>query len=545
MKSFIRLHALHGSLVFLIIFGVGLRSQTPSPRATTFVVPLPEVTPIAVTASSHPWLYYKATQRPLPLDAKGFVEEEFLVRGTANVYDWPADAAQDLIVKYRGAPYATRVLIRRPADLSKFSGTVLVEVMNPARGFDMAIMHGFLSDSMLERGDAWVGISTPGVIESLKRFDASRYATLSFANPAPADVVCAAGGGRGGRGGRSAGEGATPAAPGRNPVEAGLRLDAFAQIGRWVRGAAGNPLSGSVRTVFLVGHTGGDVATYISSVGRDARLDNGKPVYDGYIAHSGSNAGALMNCGAALAAGDLRAIPGRAGVPVVVMKTQTDLPYVGRADSDAAGDVFRIYDIPGSAHADKWLFRYLPTVAEQRKATDVMTRTPVTDEWPFDLTCDIPDIRMNDFPQGYLVAGAVANLEKFARDGMPLPKAPRVVTELVGGVTTVKLDQYGNAIGGVRSPFVDVPTGTFHAKLTGALSTCADMTYHEVWDWWKTAAVYGTYENYAARVNASIDAMLRGRWITDAAAKRLRAELLRQVPKANHEGHEGHEDLSF
>ena len=56
-----------------------------------------------------------------------------------------------------------------------------------------------------------------------------------------------------------------------------------------------------------------------------------------------------------------------------------------------------------------------------------------------------------------------------------------------------------------------VSTGTFHAKLSGALTTCADMTWHEVWDWWKTAELYGTYEKYAAKVEASIAAMLRGR----------------------------------
>src|SRR5207247_94722 len=160
-------------------------------------------------------------------------------------------------------------------------------------GFDMAIMHGFLSEHVLEQNAAWIGISTPGVLDSLKRFDATRYSALSFANPAPASAECAGGRGR---------AGATPGPPARNPVESGVRLDAFAQVGRWIKSnVAGNPLAGSVRYVFLVGHTGGDVATYISSVGRDARLENGQPVYDGYIAHSGSSAGALMNCGRSLA----------------------------------------------------------------------------------------------------------------------------------------------------------------------------------------------------------------------------------------------------
>jgi hypothetical protein len=197
-------------------------------KAASFVVPLPSVTAMPVTSDSHPWLYHKLTQRPLDLEKFGFVEEEFLVRGTANVYDWPADPAQSLIVKYSNAPYATRVLVRRPADLSKFSGTVIVEVMNPARGFDMAIMHGFLSEHVLEQNAAWIGISTPGVLDSLKRFDPTRYSALSFANPAPASAACA--GGRGGRG-RA---GATPAPPVRNPWRAAC---VWTRSPRWAAGS--------------------------------------------------------------------------------------------------------------------------------------------------------------------------------------------------------------------------------------------------------------------------------------------------------------------
>jgi hypothetical protein len=306
-------------------------------------------------------------------------------------------------------------------------------------------------------------------------------------------------------------------------VEAGLRLDAIAQIGRWLKAdVPGNPFGPAAARVFLVGHTGGDVATYVSSVAREARLPNGAPVYDGFLAHSGSNAGTLMNCGTPLPPGDPRIVPGRGtGVPMVVMKTQSDLPYAGRADSDAPDDIFRVYDIPGSAHADKWLFRYLPTAAEQRKAIDLAVRSPVTDHWPFDLNCDVPDIVVHDFPQNYIVSGAVENLNRHARDGTPLPRASRVALE--NG--RVKLDEHGNAVGGIRSPWLDVPTATYHLELTGPNPTCAELGYREDFPWWKSAALYGTREAYQAQLSASIDRMLAERWITEAGARRMRAEL--------------------
>ena len=186
---------------------------TAQTRAATFVVPQPKVTLIPITADSYPWLYHKYTQRPLPLEKFGFVEEEYLVSGTANVYDWPTDPMQSLIVKYSNAPYGTRILVRRPADPARFSGTVLVETMNPARGFDMAIMHGFLSEHILETNSVWVGVSMPGVHTSLKRYNPTRYAALTFANPAPATATCAAGGGGRGRGAGAGAAGAAAPAP--------------------------------------------------------------------------------------------------------------------------------------------------------------------------------------------------------------------------------------------------------------------------------------------------------------------------------------------
>src|SRR6187431_2957231 len=125
--------------IALVVTAGTAAAQTP---AATFVPPVPKVTLAPITATSYPWLYHKYTQRPLELDKLGFVEEEFIVTGNGNVYDWPASPSLPLVVKYSNAPFGTRILVRRPADMSRFSGTVMVETMNPARGFDMAIMHG-------------------------------------------------------------------------------------------------------------------------------------------------------------------------------------------------------------------------------------------------------------------------------------------------------------------------------------------------------------------------------------------------------------------
>src|SRR5580698_1045946 len=95
---------------------------------------LPKLTgPVPVTADSFPFLAANRVFQPLDLQKAGYVEEEFIVSGTANVYDWNADGS--LSVKTANAPYATRILVRRPADRARFSGHAVVELLNPARRF--------------------------------------------------------------------------------------------------------------------------------------------------------------------------------------------------------------------------------------------------------------------------------------------------------------------------------------------------------------------------------------------------------------------------
>src|SRR5581483_7573380 len=49
--------------------------------------------PLPVTAESHPFLAEDHNLQPLALSQVGYVEEEFLISGNANVYDWAADGS--------------------------------------------------------------------------------------------------------------------------------------------------------------------------------------------------------------------------------------------------------------------------------------------------------------------------------------------------------------------------------------------------------------------------------------------------------------------
>ena len=98
------------------------------------VTAVPKVVgPVAVSSNSFPFMAADRNLQPTDLKKYGYVEEEFIVSGTANVYDWAADGA--LTVKTPGVPYGTRILVRRPVDPGRFSGDVIVETLNAVAPF--------------------------------------------------------------------------------------------------------------------------------------------------------------------------------------------------------------------------------------------------------------------------------------------------------------------------------------------------------------------------------------------------------------------------
>ena len=122
--------------------------------------------------------------RPEDLKAEGYIEEEFLISGTANVYDWAK--LGPATVRAANAPYTTRVLVRRPISRAKFSGIVAVEMLNPSNRFDLNIGWALSHKEFVRNGDAWVGITAkPIAVDALKTFNPERYKELSWANPVP------------------------------------------------------------------------------------------------------------------------------------------------------------------------------------------------------------------------------------------------------------------------------------------------------------------------------------------------------------------------
>jgi polar amino acid transport system substrate-binding protein len=124
----------------------------------------------------------------------------------------------------------------------------------------------------------------------------------------------------------------------------------------------------------------------------------------------------------------------------------------------------------------------------------------------------------------YALDAAWANLARWVRDGVPAPRALRVAVEH-GGTPQARVvtDRYGNATGGVRTPYLEVPTATYYTSTRGP-GLCGNLAHSEPFSWAKLEAVYGSSQNYAAKVAASVDHLVADRWLTQSDGRRMNAE---------------------
>ena len=442
--------------------------------------------PIPATATSAPFLASEKNLVPLDLAKAGYVEEEFIVSGTANVYDWAPSGA--LSIKTPDAPYGTRILVRRPATAARFSGNVFVELMNTARRFDWPMMWGYSRDHFIENGDAWIGVTMPGASAGLKTYNPARYAAVSYANPS--QQPC------------------TPNAT-RNEVEEGLRWDAVSQIVALVKsGVAARPLASlTVNAVFLTTQ-GGDVHTYINAIHPNARLANGKPVFDGYLLKSPINPSRINQCATVPPAGDPRRILRKTDVPVIAVVAQGEIAEslpLRRADSSSPDDKFRWYEFAGTGHIDKFAYGGFPLFPDQIAAAGTAQGTP---DWPFNAKCT-PEIPMMASPMmTYGFNATYVILTEWVRKGTAAPSAPPI--DANGG-------------GGIRNPYVDVPASTYRTNSPGP-GVCREMGSEEPYDLAKFQTLYPTAKAYTDKVAQSADRLVKERWLTESDAKKIKQE---------------------
>jgi len=423
-----------------------------------------------------------------PLALVGYQQSEYFLSGNASSY--LSDEALTSDGKWTARPatataaYKTRIVVYRPIKAAKFNGTVIMEWLNVSGGLDAAPGWINAHTELVRQGYAWVGVSAQkegidggGSISvvnlPLKKFDSTRYGTLLH--------------------------------PGNS-----YSYDMFSQAAQAVRHPQGiDPLDGlTIKAMIASGESQSAwrMTTYVNAIAPLTRL------FDGFMLHSrlfGSTPLSELPQ-AAIPAPDIVHV--RTDIaPVMTLQTESDLfllKYYASRQDDSSN--FRLWEVAGTSHADIYTLTGLFDLA----GTDPQYAKVVENSKPLPgiIDCAKP---VNSGPQHFVVSAAYAALNRWVTTGMAPTSAARLT--VADGGTAFVVDAHGNTLGGIRTPFVDVPIATLSAYgQPGSIETISNNSESFCFLFGTTAlfysaklkSLYPTHDSYVNAVNASADSAL-------------------------------------
>jgi Alpha/beta hydrolase domain len=216
-------------------------------------------------------------------------------------------------------------------------------------------------------------------------------------------------------------------------VGQGQASEILAQVGALIKSKqSGNPLAGlPLRKMILAGTSAsaGVLVNYLPAH-MVLRLPDMKPIYDGFLPTSN---GATIR---------------QIDVPMIQVPTMTEVMggnATARQDGDEPGNQFRVYEFAGMAHID---------------SRDAAAYYPNP--------CKLPISR---FPMAAYMSVALNHLLQWVDKGTVPPRADRILVDrnVTNDGSLMALDEYGNPKGGIRNPYVDVPTKKISVRNEGAV----------------------------------------------------------------------------
>jgi len=91
------------------------------------------------------------------------------------------------------------------------------------------------------------------------------------------------------------------------------------------------------------------------------------------------------------------------------------------------------------------------------------------------------------------------------------------------------LDRFGNAVGGLRSPYLDVPTATYHMGKTSASFTCSLLGYKTPFNRNLLKKLYKDHDDYVSKVKQSTERLVKERFLQAEDA----AKIINEAEKAD------------
>lgn len=500
--------------------------SVPAVKEQSFVSPDPVICP----KTSHPLNTMLCSvglnldqSGAAPIDLKkdwGYVEKEFFLSGKANVYD--LDKNERAVVRSAGNSYVNRLLVRFPDESKvKFSGRVYIEILNASNNYDVENTWRRAWKYMMQKGDAYIGITSKSVCATaLKKFDAERYKDINWQV--------------------------------NGKDENGLFWDMLSQLATLLRQPGAGGVLGKLQPQYLYltgeSQSGMYMNTYLTAFSDKIEKGgpDGKPLFDGYL----NGVGPMHTFLRSESAEPFVSIPTKlylpTTVPHIVYMSENEstmyngmkngvpgvfppaLPYRHRADSNTAADKFRFYEYAGTPHSDP-ISPILPINAEITKAGGNPRNLSPTYPLP---TQEHNDLQLTEF-----VHAMHESIHEWAKNGVPAPAGENswilynTTLDTKGNKEYAAMrDWLGNVYGGIRSPMIEVPLHKFRdaGKNDNVMERFPD------------AQINALYNNscpvYLARFNASADALLASRYVTESGASYLKAWAKTQAGKVTWAG---------
>ena len=428
----------------------------------------------------------------------GYEQAEYFVSGTARSYASTTTLTADgkwTVSPEKSAAYTTRIVVYRPSDPKEFNGTVMVEWLNVTGGLDAGADWTVGHVEQIREGMAWVGVTAQklGIVGGTNKLVASQV--LENADP-------------------------VRYGPLEHPGDA-FSYDIFSQVGAAVRNSANTVLGGlQPRHVIGVGESQSAIylTTYLDAIAPTTH------VYDGYLLHGRAGSAAPLD-GAGIFDADLPVVRIRTDldVPVLMFETESDLinlNYLVARQPDTAR--VREWEVAGTSHYDTYGLGL-----GQKDVGDGTTDlaffqtmiSTVQSPYPGIVECDAP---INAGPHTYVLRAAVAAMQRWVTRGTPPPRSPRL-RRTTADASTFAVDADGNALGGIRTPYVDAPVATLSGTGQSGNSFCFLFGTTTPFDAAKLASLYPSHAAFVRHWNAATDKAVRAGFILPADATHIKA----------------------
>ncbi len=475
--------------------------------AASQVPSLPKVIgSVAVTSDSQIYFAENVPGATASIDLKSndYVEEEFFLSGSANIYRYDAEWNRQL--QQADVPYTTRMVVRRPRDPAKFSGNVQFECAHPSLGntshwnavkryvvrHEDVFVIVMCGADPLQRKSANTAAPT-AAHDILKWFDPKRYASINW------------------------------------PEDDGVRWDVIAQAGALLKSkVASNPLAGyKVEHTYAAGwsFTGSLWRTYVNEGFHDQyHMPDGRPIFDGYllgISSSTSGGGYVpLSNDYNLPVGNPRRTTKSIDVPVIELLSENEaVTNLGpqAPESDDPKSRHRLYEVPARTHSSG----PLPGITANRVQLSARGY-PSEETVQYVAGCEPQG---SDVPMGGIAIAAIDNIDAWVRHGIPPPHAARM--KLDPETKKGLKDAHGNTLGGARSAQLDVPLAKYgdyvepscaaQSAPSGYRSTPAPGRFMPMWrvalSKEEVHTLYKNEADYLKKFKARLDQMVKERWL--------------------------------